>query len=376
MFWPSSSASGRARAKRGALSSKWKLTFGIERVESVSVSVAQERTTRQALPSRREQTREAVAIRGAGTLTGRLWDQLWAWRPAWAWAIFLVALSGLGLALTRSSLFTLRQVEVIGCEPRLAEDVERAARQNATGSLLTLSLTALRQSLESLSRVRQVSVIRILPDTLRIVVAERKPAALAQMAERGGLVWLDEEGVVIAAYDPEADGEPPNIAVGFASDRTPAGRRENRERLQLYRNLMWALDAAEPRLSERIESVDLSHLQDVRAQLRGSRVVIGLGKEDFRARLLHACEIVDALQRRDAAILERLRFSDPRIFEKAAYLKSVNIINPKQVNLEFDDRPTGGAARSPSGGSRPEAQAVTGQKPKAGPRAAGSAPRR
>ncbi len=345
-------------------------------MESIKVSAIRERVTRQALPARREQTREAVAIRGAGAATGQLWDWLRAWRPTWAWATLLIALGGLALALTRSSLFTLRQVEVAGCEPRLAEDIERAARQNAPGSLLTLPLAALRQSLESLSRVRQVSVIRILPDTLRIVVVERKPVVLAQMAERGGLVWLDEEGVVIAAYDPDADGEPPSIAVGFASDRDQVGQRENRDRLQLYRNLMWALDAAEPRLSEQIESVDLSHLQDARVQLRGSRIVVGLGKEDFRARLLHACEIVDALQRRDAAILERLRFSDPRIFEKAPYLKSVNMINPKQVNLEFDDRPAVSPARPSGGAGRPERRATAEPKPKAGSRAAGSAPRR
>lgn len=344
------------------------------------MSVAHKRTTRQALPSRREQTREVAAIRTPRTRQAAVWEQLYAWRAGILWILLLVGLSSLGLAMTRSSLFRLRQVEVTGCQPPVAADIERLVRQHATGSLLTVSLPTLRQNLESLPRVRQVRVVRILPDTLRVVVEERKPFVLAQMAERSGLVWLDEEGVVIAAYEPDTDGEPPTLAVGFASDRDPAGRRENRERLQLYRNLVWALDAAEPRLSERIESIDLSHLQDVRVQLRNNHIVIGLGREDFRERLLHACEIVDALQRRDTSILERMRFSDPRIFEKAPYLKTVNMVSTRQVNLEFDERLPVLLSRPTTGGKAPAAPQKSAPPAKTPPkptsRSTGSTPRR
>ncbi|MFQ3580917.1 MAG: FtsQ-type POTRA domain-containing protein [Chloracidobacterium sp.] len=346
------------------------------------MSVARERTTRQVVPSRREQTREAAAVRRPRVMAGPLWDTLRPWQPWLMWGALLIGLSGFGFAMTQSDLFNLRHVEVVGCQPPLAEDIERATRQQATGSLLVVSLTALRQNLESLARVRRARVVRILPDTLRIIVEERKPVVLAQMAERSGLVWLDEEGVVLSVYDPDTDGEPPSIAVGFVSDREPNGQRENRARLQLYRNLMWALDAATPRLSERVESVDVSHPDDVRIQLRDTRITIGLGKEDFRVRLLHACEIVDALQRRDMAILERLQFSDPRIFERAPYLRAVNMVNPKQVNLEFDERLTAGAPRAAAGASRPTPPTSVTRKttdkkpPEARPRATGPVPRR
>ncbi|MGQ9896112.1 MAG: cell division protein FtsQ/DivIB [Acidobacteriota bacterium] len=338
------------------------------------MSVAHKHTTRQVLPSRREQTREAIAIRVPRTRQAAVRDWLYTWRTGILWAMLLVGLSGLGLAMTRSSLFLLRQVEVVGCRTPVAEDIERLVRQQATGSLLTVSLADLRQNLESLPRVRHVQVIRILPDALRVVVKERQPFVLVHMAERSGLVWLDEEGVVIGVYEPDSDEEPPILAVGFASDRSASGRRENRERLQLYRNLTWALDAAAPRLSERIESVDLSHLQDVRVQLRDSRIVIGLGKEDFRERLLHACEIVDALQRRDKSILERMSFSDPRIFDKAPYLKTVNMVSARQVNLEFDERLPTLPSQTPTGAKR--ALSLPKAHPKPTSRPAGSPARR
>lgn len=336
------------------------------------MSVAHKHKTRQALPSRHEQTREAAAIRGLRMQQGAVWERLCAWRTGILWAMLLIGLSGLGLAMTHSDLFMLRQVEVVGCQPPVAEDIERLVRQQSTGSLLMVSLPTLRQHLESLPQVRRVRVVRILPDTLRVVVEERKRFVLAQMAERSNLVWLDEEGVVVAAYDPEVDGEPPILAVGFASDRDQSGQRENRERLQMYRNLMWALDAAEPRLSERIESVDLSHLQDVRVQLRNSRIVVGLGKEDFRERFLHACKIVDALQRREMSILEHMHFSDPHIFEKAPYLKTVNMVSARQVNLEFDERLSTPPSRSGAGARG----SLSTQKPKPTSRSAGSASRR
>ncbi len=335
--------------------------------------VTREQTPRRSSPSRREQGRVAAG-RARTALT--LWDDLTRWRTVLGWLLLLVGLTGAGAVMARSSLFTLRQVEVIGCQSPLAEDVERAVRQQVTGSLLMASLAVLRRHLESLARVRQVSVIRILPDTVRVVVEERKPLVLAQMAERESLVWLDEEGVVLAAYNPQTDGEPPSIAVGFASDREPNGQRENRARLELYRNLMWALDAGEPRLSERIESVDLSQLEDVRVQLRHSQIIVGLGKEDFRLRLLHACEIIDALQQRNTTMLERLRFSEPRIFEKAPFLKSVTVVSQHEVHLGFDERASATRLRAVPGTRAPVPPKPTRVMPKPTPRAQGLASRR
>ncbi|MCS7079531.1 MAG: FtsQ-type POTRA domain-containing protein [Chloracidobacterium sp.] len=334
------------------------------------------RTPRQVLPSRRKRMHEAAVVSSAWDVVSSVGRRLRSWQSGVIWMALLASLTAMGTAMTRSSLFTLRRVEVIGCQSPLAEDVERAVRQQATGSLLTVSLPGLRRHLESLARVRRVSVVRILPDTVRVVVEERKPVVLAQMAERGSLVWLDDEGVVLGAYNPETDGEPPSVVVGFASDREPSGQRENRMRLQLYRNLMWALDAAEPRLSERIESVDLSHLEDVRVQLRNSRIVVGLGREDFRARLLHACEIIDALQRRDVAILERLRSSEPHIFEKAPFLKSVTMVSLRDVHLGFDERAAAVSSRSSSGTRRPAPPRPTRATPTTNPRSQGVTSRR
>lgn len=340
------------------------------------MSAAREQTPRPVVPPRHRQTREVAVAPGVRRAASTAWRRLQTWRSGLIWAALLVGLSVMGAAMTRSSLLTLRRVEVVGCRPPLAEDVERAVRQQATGSLLTLSLPTLRRHLESFAQVRRVSVIRILPDTVRVVVEERKPLVLAQMAERAGLVWLDDEGVVLAAYNPETDDEPPQIAVGFASDREPNGRSENRVRLQLYRNLMWALDAGEPRLSERIESVDLSRPEDVRVQLRDSRIVVGLGKEDFRLRLLQACEIIDALQRRDAAVLARMDFSEPNIFAKAPFLKSVTVVSRREVHLGFDERAAVASARAPSGTGRPATPKPTRATPKPASRTGGAAARR
>lgn len=299
------------------------------------MGAVREKVTKGALPSRRAQTRDLAVVRGGGQVN-RIAGLIRERGRLLAWTGMAAVLAFGGIAFARSSAFALNAVEVTGCEKLTPAEVERAVRQNMQGTVLTMSPADIRKNLETVTRIRRATVTRVLPDMVRVAVEERKPVVLARIEGRSEMAWLDEDGVVLGNYDPQTDGIPSAIAIGFAPDQVEAGREENRQRIKVYKNLMWALDSAEPKLAGRLESVDLSHPDDARVQLTGTRVVIQLGAEDYRARLVQALDVVDALQKNDSVALNRLQITDPRLIEKASRLVFVSAVNPSQISLRFD----------------------------------------
>jgi cell division protein FtsQ len=321
------------------------------------MAAIREKVTRDAAPLRRAQTRDFTTVKNGGR--AKRTSAVWAHRAKWlAICGLLGAAVWMGVAFARSGAFALAHVEISGCERLPSANIERAVRQYGDANTLTLSLPDLQRQLETITQVRHAHVTRVLPDTLRIAIEERKPALLARIEGRADLAWLDEDGVILGSYDPATDPEPPAIAAGFASDRTESERAENRERIKAYKNFMWAIDGDDAKLAARLEEIDLSHPEDVRVQMSGTRVVIQLGGEDYRARLVQALAVLDALQKRDANALARISITDPRILERAARVNFVNVVNPTQISLGFA-RDESAPASAPPPPSAPRAAALS-----------------
>lgn len=95
--------------------------------------------------------------------------------------------------------FRLETVEVQGASKMATTDIVRAAGVYRHQPLLGLDLDALRRKVEQVGWVKEARVVRLLPDTLVISVAERRQLAVWQ---HGGRQYvIDEKGKVI----PEAD---------------------------------------------------------------------------------------------------------------------------------------------------------------------------
>ena len=95
--------------------------------------------------------------------------------------------------------FRVRHVEVQGASPMARADIARAAGLYQDQPLLGLDLGALRRHVEQVGWVKEARIVRLLPDTLVVVVAERHQLAVWQHAGRQHVI--DEHGQVI----PEAD---------------------------------------------------------------------------------------------------------------------------------------------------------------------------
>ena len=116
--------------------------------------------------------------------------------------------AGLGLRI--------EHVHLQGASPQSREAILAAAGAEAGGSILNLDLKAMRGRIERVGWVDDARVIRLLPDTVVIVVKERRPVAVWQHQGKVGLI--DADGRPIAGADPGAFSHLPLIVGAGANE--------------------------------------------------------------------------------------------------------------------------------------------------------------
>src|SRR4051812_36269406 len=107
--------------------------------------------------------------------------------------------------------FRLKKVHVQGASPMATADIIRAAGVFADQPLVGLDLEDVRQKVESVGWVKQVRVVRLLPDTLVLAVEERRQLAVWQHA--GQTTGIDDHGQGIPEANPPRFARPP-LGVG------------------------------------------------------------------------------------------------------------------------------------------------------------------
>lgn len=328
------------------------------------MALAREKTIEQLVTPRQRQAKSGASSRFGKERLAVYWVRLQFWAKVGFLALgFPLALWGT-YSFANSKVFALGPVEIAGNDRVPVREIERTVRQSVTGSLLTTSLVEIKNNLEMLTWVKTAQITRVLPNTVRIRIEERKPLLLAQIDGKDDFAWMDEDGTVLGGYDVVKDQKDlPPITLGFTADRSEKGRAENRDRIDTYKKLMWALDSGTPKYSERLESIDLTHPEDVTVHLSQSKVMVHLGNEEYRGRIVRAVEVLDIVQRRDAAALEKLHITDPRILQFADRISSVSVINPVQVSLEFRSGGEPVATTAKPADSKPAAKKATAQRP-------------
>jgi cell division protein FtsQ len=230
--------------------------------------------------------------------------------------------------------FQLRNIEVSGNSRISSAEVEKAIKQNLSGTLMTTSLKTLQEHLQGFVWIKQAQVTRILPDTLRIKVEERKPLALVRFDNEQIPVWVDDEGVILGEYDSALDKELPPLVVGFNRETAKADRDENLERIEMYKQLMSAFDGGPKKYSPLIEEIDISNLKDIRILLSEGSVEVDLGDRDFRARLTRALDVLIALRTRNITKLKDYKFLDPQILEQPEQIRFISVVHPTQIAIK------------------------------------------
>lgn len=150
-------------------------------------------------------------------------------------------------------------------------------------NLFLIPIAQRRAQLEQIPWVEDATVMRILPNQLRIAVTERTPIAFVEV--HGRIELADSAGVVL-------DMSPQQMAARHYSFPVVSGINPSdplsvrAARMHLYQRFLSELDANGQRVSEQISEIDLTDPEDVRATVpaSGSDLLLLFGQEDFLSR--------------------------------------------------------------------------------------------
>ena len=140
-----------------------------------------------------------------------------------------------------------------------------------------------RADLERLPWIAHATVMRLLPNHLRVEITERTPVAFTRQGMQIGLV--DAEGVLLD-MPPESAGDPHYsfpVLTGLALNDTASLRAA---RMEVYRRFMADLGTAGPKVTQSLSEVDVTNPEDVKALIAGggSDILVHFGDENFLSR--------------------------------------------------------------------------------------------
>lgn len=161
--------------------------------------------------------------------------------------------------------------------PVFGEDIGR--------NIFFIPLNERRKQLEQIPWIEQATVMRLLPDRIRVSVVERKPVAFTRHRQQIGLV--DANGVLLTMSAATMSAHHYSFPVVTGIDPgDPAGARK--ARMATYLRMMSELDAGGQHNSEQISEIDLTDPEDARVLMpeQGTDILAHFGEDRFLDRYL------------------------------------------------------------------------------------------
>ena len=155
----------------------------------------------------------------------------------------------------------------------MASDIDR--------NIFFVPLEQRKQQLEQIPWVKSASVMRLLPNRLKIVVTERTPVAFVDIDSHIHLI--DANGVVMDMPAGQAASYSFPVIVGM-SDSDPLSTRA--ARMKIYSQFVKEVDSGGAHYSSAISDVDVSDPDDVKATVTDPKgaVLVHLGSSNFLER--------------------------------------------------------------------------------------------
>jgi cell division protein FtsQ len=223
-------------------------------------------------------------------------------------------------------------IEIQGNVHLTRDELVNIFGQDVERNIFYVSMAERRAELQQLPWVEHATVMRLLPNRLRVSIVERTPVAFVRQGSRIGLV--DASGVLLdmprhgqgdAHYSfPVVTG----IAAGDAASTRAA-------RMKIFEQFTSDLDSSGEHISEKLSEVDLSNPEDVKALIpeQGKDVLVHFGDTDFLNRY-----------RKFEAHLPEWRLQYPT-------LSSVDMRYERQVVLEMKPGATAASSAAAASGS-------------------------
>jgi cell division protein FtsQ len=218
------------------------------------------------------------------------------WRPAsTAGRIFLllgvlaVTVSGVaGWLAARNYLERDSRFRIAGAEGIQAAGLSQVSRadmlpvfgEDIGRNIFFVNLNERRKALEKIPWIERATVMRLLPDQIRVSVVERTPIAFVRQGQQIGLV--DADGVLLsmpASRMTALHYSFPVVTGIDAGDPQPS----RRARMAVYQRLMHDLDSNGQQFSDQISEIDLTDPEDARVLMpeQGRDILAHFGDDKF-----------------------------------------------------------------------------------------------
>ena len=147
-----------------------------------------------------------------------------------------------------------------------------------------------RKQLQTIPWIRSATIMRLMPDRIRVNITERTPLAFVQVGDATELI--DSDGTVMGLPRTREKYDFP-ILTGFTPTE-PASVRA--ARMKIYQQLVDDLDSGNAHYTKDLSEVDLSDPRDVRILTTDTAgpVLVHLGDEQFQQRYRFYLEHVAA----------------------------------------------------------------------------------
>jgi cell division protein FtsQ len=196
-------------------------------------------------------------------------------------------------------------------------------------NLFFIPLTERRKELERVPWVAHATVMRLMPNQLRVAIVERTPIAFVRVGNQVKLV--DADGVIL-------DMSPAALAAKHYSFPVVTGINPQdplsvrRPRMRIYQKFMNEIDSSGEKLSQQLSEIDISDPEDVQGLVSSNKsdILLHFGEDNF---------------------LNRWREYQSHLAEwKQQYpnLAAVDLRYDRQVVLKMADKTPSDAVSSPS----------------------------
>jgi cell division protein FtsQ len=174
-------------------------------------------------------------------------------------------------------------IQTVGNSQLTRDDLLSVFGRDIGHNLFFVPLAKRQAELEQFSWVERATVMRVLPNQLRVAVTERTPIAFVQV--HGRIALADGAGVILDMTPQEMAAK--HYSFPVVSGINPGDPLSMRAaRMEVYQRFLSELDAGGEKISGQLSEIDLSDPEDVRAMVpsNGTDLQLQFGQEDFLAR--------------------------------------------------------------------------------------------
>ena len=184
---------------------------------------------------------------------------------------------------SRFRIESVSAIQVLGNSQVSRGDLLSVFGTDIGRNVFLVPLARRRAELEQIPWVETATVMRVLPNQVRIAVTERKPIAFVQV--KGRIQLADAAGVIL-------DMSPQQMAVKHYAFPVVVGINPDDPlsvrgaRMHLFQRFIGELDSTGEHFSAQLSEVDLSDPEDVRATVpaNGTDLLLHFGQENFLER--------------------------------------------------------------------------------------------